>query len=1111
MRRIVPLLIVALLAASLAQPLWLVPVAKATSLEDLEVFGKPVIAPVPIAGVVFSSVDTDRGQLILVTARNGTFVASLRSFRNLEFEFHTYPLFGAVVSASLDKEPGSSLLALGSDRGEVLVVNVSSFQPIFTYVHGDAIPVRKVWVGGGKAVALFASTPPVVRVFTLTRGGWAEIGSFIGSAVTNPVPGYIVSDAEMLRELRRGYVVQEPVLAVSFTPVGNVEIRAVVINGSTGQPIPSAVVYAYVENLKIFTTQGVSDANGTVVLRTTAPVINMTVYANVNGTCYSWRFTNLTFIEPGASYVLPEPLNVSSQYISACPTYRLPMLIDVLDVRNDTPRRLERIGVNTTKPSIDIYSFLGLGIAKSFRYLLVIGGFFADLPPGYALRFLYLDRNFSVVDNSSTWYPIRGSVTSIGYSSDGRVVAVGTSEGVVYIFYYIDELERYKLLWGYRMPSSVTGLAVSDTVAGDESMEGVVVMDSSGDAQVLLVNGTLMKPLMRIDTVLYFTTGSGASVSSSRDLEIVVMSASSVSYICLGMGTAAHEHDPINPDDYVLIPVEVVVLDPRGEPLPGAEVTVLTPDLKHVVVHGFTDPQGRLRIRYMKPGTYVLRVETHREYIAGVTKVISIRRGVSRIEVRTSYRPVKVVLRLVDSYTNGSIEEGVKLFIDNKSIYVAPGRGEVELSLMPGNYSIAVKPMPPKGEEPLYAPAAVNIAVPQVRNATVRLARLNYTVTVEILDSLTKSALREGFRFIAYSPSGALVMNRSFPPGTRAVVLTLREKGVLRVSIEPMAPKGEEPRYVGVSREFNVTGSTRLTLEVPQRRLALTLVVVDERTGGPPLVPVDVVVDGVLAATIPANSSSVRIDVFKGLHTIKIVPRPEFGKERIPLYSSKELRVNVVRSTSLKVLLSRNYVRLSIRAVDSLTKRSPIGVVEVVFNGSKVGELANGFFSSYVPVGRATLVLRSVNRIYRDFTTRLELLEDTTVNATLVRNLLPMRITVLSDMGDKLSGATVVARGLDVPFTSSTVTVDGEASLMLPYGMFKICVDMPGYYPSCINVVVKPGSAGATVVLKPRVLTIIMRYLPIIVGVAVLATVLGVIYRYRSRLMELISPEEEVI
>jgi len=1087
------------------------PRVEATGVEDLGVFSSPVIAPIDVPTPAYAFIDSERRHVVFVTPGNRSFVADIRSLEDLEFRVHTYPILGTVTSADVDRLPGASYLALGSDMGEVLVVNVSSFQPIFRYVQGYATPVVRIRVADRKVLALFGSSPPRVRIFDLDRGGWVELGDVVPTAVRIPMQGYLVSDADMLTELTGRGRSSRPIAAVAFTAIGDTGIRLVVVNGTTNEPIAGATVFAYIENQAAFSTMATTDRNGTALLFSSAPILSAAFYVKIGRVCYRRHFEELNFKTPGRIYELPVPLRVSREAIAPCPTYTVSMHIDVLDLTSDTPSRLARIAVESTHQRVDILGFLEVPEGRNFKYLLVLGGYFTDLVPGYLIRFYYLDNKFRIVDDNSTWYPVEGAVTSFSYSDDGDAIVVGTSAGVIHVFLYSKSRGRYVLLWSYRLPGAVRSIAVSNTVGNATTVRGVVAADSSGNTQILLLNDTVMKPLFRIDEALFFSTGAGTVAATSTDLDIVVLSSAGGVYLCLGVGSTALKHAPLNPEDHVLIPAEILVLDPRGEPISGAVVELVAPGTGRVVVRNTTDISGKLEVKYLKPGEYLLKVFTGRGYLEDITIPIHVSRDSPKIVVSAEYRPVEVIIRFVDAYTKRRIAEPVLLRLNGEEIVIEPEKPEAVVKLLPGNYTLSVEPIATLGEEPLYNPATLSFAVPLNRSITVELTRRNLTVSLEIVDKLAHSPLRESFRVVVTDSRGEVILNNTYQPGTRTVLFTVYGKGLLNVSVLPVAPPGEEPGYGSIGRVINVTKSGRFTIEVPRRYIELNLTVVDERTGASPLLPIDVVVDGVVEETIQPNESGTTLQLNKGMHVIRLVPRAEDGRGKEVLYSTKELRIDLVRSTNLTVVLERAYVRLNIEAVDSLTRRTPMGIVEVYLNDTKLGDLSGGTFSGYVPVGHGVLRLHSVNGIYNDYSTKLKLMDDTSLNVTLVRKLHTVTVTVVSDLGERLNGATVIAEGVGIPFTSSSVSVDGVAILKIPYGMFKICAEMPGYHPRCIDMVVKVGSAGVTIILRPQILTIIMRYLPVLVGVGVLAAILAVIFRYRSKLMALIAPEEEVI
>ena len=232
----------------------------------------------------------------------------------------------------------------------------------------------------------------------------------------------------------------------------------------------------------------------------------------------------------------------------------------------------------------------------------------------------------------------------------------------------------------------------------------------------------------------------------------------------------------------------------------------------------------------------------------------------------------------------------------------------------------------------------------------------------------------------------------------------------------------------------------------------------------------------------------------------------------VKLYRKVSMVVDVSRPTTLKVELERAYSLLRLKLVDQLTAAPPRDALEVVANGVRVGEAAPGqqLLEVFVPKGLVDLTVTSKNGLYYELRLSIDARNDT-VNATAVlrRTIFSVTVRVVDFTGRKLTGVLVEATGQDVPYTASAVTVDGEAVVQVPYGIYLVCARHEWFQERCMP-------------LDPLVsqeVSFIMSYTPaglvaanagLLVTVVLVAAVATALYKLRHRIIRALAPEEEV-
>ncbi|RLG78340.1 MAG: hypothetical protein DRO14_00835, partial [Thermoprotei archaeon] len=619
------------------------------------------------------------------------------------------------------------------------------------------------------------------------------------------------------------------------------------------------------------------------------------------------------------------------------------------------------------------------------------------------------------------------------------------------------------------------------------------------------------------NTSLSFNTHSPiTSLSATLDLNKVIVGTASKSYLILGLGDyILKKEEPIDLSTRELQPLTIHVITANGTAVANAKVEIY--DIRGVLVaEGFTDTNGTYRVDFILPGTYNISVQPPVDYLEKVSKIVSITKETREITVACNYAAINVYFNILDSETKRGIEESVSFTLSNPETFmkyeITSKNSSFYLKLLPGQYRISIAPSRYIVGKPLYQELTTYINVPKDRNITLYLTRNTFRLTLRFIDNETRGPPKESVQALLYK-EGKLIASSVISTYKNTLTLTLRDKGTFILEITPLPPPNEEPYYVSNTYTINVTSDMQEVIFLYPNHMKLTLNVIDKDTGGPPLTSIKVMVDNRYATTLPANTSYVVLEVTKGIHSLTLVPMPEYSYLKIPLYNITRLDIRVVRETTLNVSLTRIYMKVELSIRDYYTGGGPAEKLALMINGNKVAEIqpnasAPVLFTAYLHVGENIIQLKG-RYIYSDYIKKVNIVNATAIDIDLLRKLFTIKIVVVNDIGQKLSGGVAEARGINLRFEATSSIVDGEVYLKLPFGMYTIEVIQPGYEKYVVEKVVDHDEE-MSVVLYPRLTTLLTRYLPVLVGVSVIAAIIALIFKYRAKIKSLITPEEEL-
>ncbi len=1081
----------------------------------LEIYGEPLVVPIDTSldTIYGSYYDEAEGKVLIIGSKNATTISSFIDIITLkEKSKNVYPLLGSLTALDVDVEGAPRLYALGTDKGEVVVISRKDLNPIMRYVHGEEALTRKVFITDeGILVTLmdFKEGKSFIKIFKITESGWVELGEFIGNAPLKSVENLVLVDAIVLKNLRGIHPYTGNVLATAYYPIPAYRLKLKVLNATSKSPMENVRVYVRNEDTgEVFF--GLTGKDGVAFVPVSMPLRNITIFIEVKGICYYYMFEKpkLKQISPN-TYVLTKVLEVPTTRVSLCPVITRNLVIEFDKLSDREPTLISRFNLSNVA-SLKLHLLINATTLDTyFKYVLVVSGRFIGYPVPYVLRLIYLDNDFKVINE--TIYRLFSDVTSATYSADGYLISLGTKEGTTYVLGLVNG--TYKLLWSYRAPSTITSLTISSKIG-----KGYILSLGSidGNAQFIYVSYDTLIPLSRINLTLFLNLkNSIVHVQTSSDANVVVITTSAKMYLVLGLGNYVKKYGAkeIDLSSRMVQPLTIKVVDPQQRGLMNASIALKTPQGK-LIINRSTNALGFIQIDYILPGKYVLEVNPLRDYLRSIRRLINVSLGMKNITLTCSYKAVPVRFSIYDRVSGNLLEDVIfRLTWDNKSLtyYITPTNNSFSLNLVPGIYGFAVEPSPKVKGKPLYKGFSGTIRVPDDRYVDVTLERNSFKLTLLLVDALTHGPPREPLNIVITDERGNVVLNRTIKE--RVLDVTLNVKGLLNIEIRPIARAGEEPYYVHEVKGVELVKDLRTAIMLKPNMISVTLLLIDSEVGGPPIVPLKVLLDDRFVANVKPGTQLLRLNVTKGLHKITISSGRLYPQIDKPFYNETSINVNVTKHMLINVSLERLFVNVTLMIKDYYSGRGPLERLTIFVDNVEVSRI-NASPSKPItirlplPKGLNTIVLKG-KKIYTDYTKKVTIKEPTNISIGVIRKAFNVRVIVVNDIGQKVHGGQVKVNALDMKFEAIGSIVDGEANLRLPYGDYRFEINQPGYM---IITLTRPITSDTEIpiVLTPTPMTLLIRYLPVIAGIAVIAAVLGAIYKYRAKIRSLIAPEEEL-
>lgn len=482
-------------------------------------------------------------------------------------------------------------------------------------------------------------------------------------------------------------------------------------------------------------------------------------------------------------------------------------------------------------------------------------------------------------------------------------------------------------------------------------------------------------------------------------------------------------------------------------------------------------------------------------YSASTEQFIDKDTSISLVMERRTY---SLTITLFDELTGSVIVAPVSVItnVSTGTITVINGTETLELPAGP----LILRAVPSGDTAKKYQPSPV-IEIDLVDNTVIpiTLNRTRYTVTFRIIDGVTGKDAIGAFKLKIGDLDYGLVS-----PGTRLEV----PYGDFLLTLEPS--KENSAIYRGITDAISVRNDMNYSVIVARNQYRVTLAVADSLTG-PLVVPVNIFDNGTIIGAINAGETQAQLLLVYGIHNIKVVPKPGYEYVYVPV----ELTINVTSPLTASVTIQRQMYVINVTIVDDLTKGDPIGAFTIYANDSVVAEGITTNATIELPYGSYVLRVeptKNFEKVYEPSDEiSITLKNSMNITVDVKRKSYVLTLKIMNDMGTPLQNAEVLiyssSRGILV--ASMLSDNNGMVMLTLPYDTYNIHVSFGGYSDQEVSVELD-STKDVSITMYPLPLTLVFRYLPIIVVVIVAGIAVYVALKIRARIAMRMSSAEEL-
>ncbi len=822
-----------------------------------------------------------------------------------------------------------NLLGIGTDKGEVLVLDITDNKIVFKYVNAHFGEVTKIGFLDKNTIMALFSTGRLI-VYDMVSGYYKVYTDFYGTnsveeySTIKPLNFFITSSDDVV-------VVEERI------PERYAKIILLVLNATDGSPMGGVKIWINVSNTII---QAASNEQGLAIAYIPKPTTDVIgLYAEIKD-------------YPDLAYYVEYKINASSikkgdelvfKYYYGQGTIVTRPSISNAYVEHFTwnGHDLEshgRFQINSTDvisaSSIEYNKYSIIYYYDGNVYFLFLGYDFTNL---LGLNIHYKTDTPIIVRYS---YPY----IIIGYSS-GRLFG--------YITSLINNSYSVKSIFGLSLQSAPNNLLIYK--------DYIIATDQAGFIYVYEMKNNKIIPLYRGKTLGIKLSKSIAMSGFSKDLEKAFFYDGENTYIVNKFFTAIQNN--IDLKKMFLHNLILHVVDKNNQTL--SNVTVILRG-KYSYFNK-TDVNGTVVFTYVYPGNYTLIVLPESDLYTNYTGSLEVINDTEKIIV-LEYRLFELNIFPKDIDTNGSVVDDLILRIRSpifgEKQYVIPANtSKYTIELFPGNYTLSVS-----SKNTIYYDKTLEISIPQVKTLELNMTRRPFSVVFNFLDNKTKEPLKIPINFTLLDQYGRKIYSR------------ITDKGFLRISFKIPGkytyyaiPVGNASIiYCSEHGVFDINKHKEYNIYLKKHEYNLTIKIIDSDTQS-------------LAENIVLKLDNKEYKLTKGVFNTTVVAGEHVILVTGQLYRQNETFLNVVNDTTYTINLKRKNALLTIYLFNNLGEKMRITPIKIVGIDTSYTTVVytdpNGTASTYLPVGRY-LISVSI-RDFKPYSSQIVVLNDTSIKIVL--------------------------------------------------------------------------------------------------------------------------------
>jgi hypothetical protein len=432
----------------------------------------------------------------------------------------------------------------------------------------------------------------------------------------------------------------------------------------------------------------------------------------------------------------------------------------------------------------------------------------------------------------------------------------------------------------------------------------------------------------------------------------------------------------------------------------------------------------------------------------------------------------------------------------NDTVYVLPGTQYVNVMVFYGNVTVEVAPG--TGYENVYTSTTKTIPVREDSIARIEVNRVRYKVQLRINDPYTKSLIAP----VDILVNGTAIISNT----TRIVEEALIPYGVWSITIKPS--KGFENIYQEYTETVFINKSMQLVFTIPRTLHTLSITIADDFNTL--IAPVTVNIVGVENRTLTLRPGERSISISLPYGTYSIYIAPEEGYKNI--YREITVNATLTKPQSMFIRVQRKVYTLTIAIRDQ-----PFGILvggfDLIINGTKYADNFRGG-NITLPYGTYAIQLIPSAAFSQYYETSKPVIVSLTKSQAVTIGVDRKRYTLtlyVREGATPVKDAEISIRCLETGTAITTLITDenGAASTKLPFSTYEILIRHPSYVQQSI---IRTLDADTTeiVYLRPTILTLIQRFLPVVIALVVVGIAIYAGFKLREMIARRLATEEEV-